>query len=63
MLTIEIDSSPFAYKCKGVMNYIEENSSFHVGPQKNDEVIVSSGKASAPYFSLFKGIINGSELP
>jgi hypothetical protein len=38
MLTIEIDSSPFAYKCKGVMNYIEENSSFHVGPQKNDEV-------------------------
>lgn len=25
--------------------------------------IVSSGKASAPYFSLFKGIINGSELP
>ena len=25
--------------------------------------IVSSGKASAPYFSLFKGIIMGSELP
>ena len=25
--------------------------------------ILSSGKASAPYFSLFKGIINGSELP
>lgn len=25
--------------------------------------IVSSGKASAPYYSLFKGIINGSELP
>ena len=25
--------------------------------------IVSSGKASEPFFSLFKGIINGSELP
>ena len=25
--------------------------------------IVSSGKASVPYFSLFKGIINGNELP
>ena len=25
--------------------------------------IVSSGKASAPFYTLFKGIINGSELP
>ncbi len=25
--------------------------------------VVSSGKASAPFYSLFKGIINGSELP
>ncbi len=25
--------------------------------------ILSSGKASAPFYSLFKGIINGSELP
>lgn len=38
MLTYEIYSSPFAYRRKGVMNYIEENSSFHVGPKNNDRV-------------------------
>ena len=51
------------------VNDIAISSRRRLPPQPQPQIycasfpIVSSGKASAPFYSLFKGIINGSELP
>ena len=60
----------FHYRdCKKLNDIIISSNRHSRHPQPQLQVhrasfpIISSGKASAPYFSLFKGIINDSELP
>ena len=65
----ELFDHSFHYCDFKILNDIIISSHRRRHPQQQLQVhtasfpIVSSGKASAPYYSLFKGIINGSELP
>lgn len=38
ILTMEIDDSPFSIRRKGIMDFIKENSSIHVGPKNNERI-------------------------
>ncbi len=38
MLLKEIDDCPFEVRQKGIIEYIKENSSIHVGPNNNDKI-------------------------